>query len=211
MNKALLLVFAALVAVGLSFLIFRNAAATEDWTGSVYGEKTVRYYFNVNKMVSKREGDGWTGPTDKVTGLKDGDLVQFRIEVTNNGDETVNDVWVNDFLPDELKQYSGDVEWKLDNFKPGETRVFTFEAKVEAKSDVSSACVVNKAVVRYENKDAASDSVEVCYGKEGEVLGAAAEALPATGLELNNAFLALTTAAGMILIGFGARKISEAK
>lgn len=56
------------------------------------------------------------------------------------------------------------------------------------------------------------DEAQICVGKkEGEVLGAAVEVLPATGFDLGTSLLALSSGVGMLLIGLGVRRFSEAK
>ncbi len=183
MNKALyklnLVLFAFLVTGLLIVVLFpREAFATSKHCDEVYGGGEtciVNKSFEIEKKVRlKDEGDY----KDKISGVEEGDTIEFRITVKNRSksddgvDEsklTFDNMRMEDILPSELEWVSGDLTEEWDDFKPGE-RKFTIRAKIVSdefdRDGDWSKCVVNKAEVSYDGDFEGSDTATVCYGDE---------------------------------------------
>ena len=179
--KLNMVLFAIVVAFFLAALTIPEAHA-EDCEPNYGGGETCdrEEDLEVSKQVRKYKdslGDD-EGFKDKVTGIKEGDVVEFKITVKNEGDD-VEDVDVKDSLPEELKKISGDTSRHYDELEAGEKKTFRFRAKVLDsefdREDSFEKCVVNKVTVKQDDDKKASDTATVCYG-DSEI-----EELPETG------------------------------
>ena len=150
--------------------------------------------FSVTKDVRIKGNSDWK---DKVTGVEEEDTVEFRVKVKNKGNVEVDNMKMTDFLPDEMFRTGGDgltEEW--DNFKPGDTKEFIIEAKIESaefdKANVDK-CVVNKAKATRDGNKVGEDTATVCFTT------VELKELPKTG----NSVIELT-ALGLGLVSLGA-------
>jgi LPXTG-motif cell wall-anchored protein/uncharacterized repeat protein (TIGR01451 family) len=181
-------------------VIFSVGFTGRVFADSIYGGgEVVNKSFRIEKHVRFVDNGTWK---DKITGVTEGRVFEFRIKITNTGELKTNDMSVKDIFPSELEIVEGDFSAtdlikKFEDFKPGDVEEYTFLAKVKNnqfdREDDFEKCVVNKAEVSYKDKFEGSDTATVCYGK-GEV----AE-LPKTGA---GATLGVTLA-GMSLIFAG--------
>jgi len=108
------------------------------------------------------------------------DIVEFRITVRNTGELEVDDVKMEDILPDELKRVGGSgLTETFDNFKPGDSEKFIIEAELtdDAKDENKSDCFVNRARVIYKDHVEGEDVATVCV-EVGEI-----SELPETGFD----------------------------
>jgi LPXTG-motif cell wall-anchored protein/uncharacterized repeat protein (TIGR01451 family) len=142
--------------------------------GTVYAGCTANYgggqtciynkNFDLEKKVRKEGDSSWK---DKVTNVKKGEVVEFRVKVKNDGEVEVGDMKMLDKLPKEMERVGGDglTEYWGD-FAPGKTKTFTIKAVVkDSEYDRKNfeKCVVNKAEVEYKGDEEASDTATVCY------------------------------------------------
>jgi hypothetical protein len=190
------------IAIAFTLAVAFNQPVLADCEPNYGGGETCVYNkrFEIEKEV-RFEGDNeWK---DKITNVKEGDVVEFRIRITNLSDEDSEDyvdfdnMEMKDILPDELYRIAGDqleVEWN--DFEPGETKEFIIKVKVEAneydRNESFEKCVVNKAEVYWDGTFEGSDTATVCYGK-----GVPTE-LPETGFESTLALIG----AGFVATGF---------
>lgn len=142
-------------------------------TGTVYagqyGEEEYNLRFKIIKEVRIQGDSEWK---DKVTDVKEGEVVEFRIKVTNKSDspaDAADNMKMEDFLPKEMYKVGGNgLTEKWDNFDPKDEKVFIIQAKVnsdEYDSDVDfEKCVVNKAELRWDGEFQGADTATVCYG-----------------------------------------------
>jgi len=133
-----------------------------------------------------------------------GEIIRFKIKVTNVGDETFNKVYVEDYLPDYLVLESGDLSYEIENLEPGETDVKEFEARVvssEEFPDNTTICEDNRAKT-WSGDESDENTAEVCLREK--VLGV--EELPPTGPE--NWFIILSFSLLAGLVGVFLRKFS---
>lgn len=189
----LILTILALVAV----TAVSSKKAYADCESNYGGGETCTYEkdFSIEKKVRIVGDSDWE---DKVTGVKVGDTVEFRIKIKNTGEVESDSMEMKDSLPDELNKTGGSgltEEW--DNFEPGETKTFTIEAKINSdefdRTGDFEKCVVNEAKVYQDDKSQGSDTATVCYGS-GEITE-----LPKTGATSTTVLAVLGTA----LIGLG--------
>lgn len=142
-------------------------------TGTVYagqyGEEEYNLRFKITKEVRIQGDSEWK---DKVTDVKEGEVVEFRIKIRNRSDgpaDATDDMKMEDFLPEEMTKVGGNgltEEW--DNFDPKDEKVFIIQAKVDSDEydrDVEfEKCVVNKAELRWDGEFQGADTATVCYG-----------------------------------------------
>lgn len=133
-----------------------------------------------------------------------GEIIRFKIKVTNVGDETFNKVYVKDYLPDYLVHESGDLSYEIDNLEPGETDIKEFEAKVVSSDkfpDNTTICEDNRAKA-WSGDESNENTAKICLREK--VLGV--EELPPTGPE--NWFIILSFSLLAGLVGVFLRKFS---
>ena len=142
-------------------------------TGTVYagqyGEEEYNLRFKITKEVRIQGDSEWK---DKVTNVKEGEVVEFRIKIRNRSDgpaDATDDMKMEDFLPEEMIKVGGNgltEEW--DNFDPKDEKVFIIQAKVDSDEydrDIEfEKCVVNKAELRWDGEFQGADTATVCYG-----------------------------------------------
>lgn len=162
--------------------------------------------------------------------FKSGENVVFRIIVKNVGDVELKDIELKDRLPNFVKYHSGDgkgasdntqVEFSKFNLKPGESKEFQFMTRIAHDGILpkdSRICVTNIAEAKgiwandKDKKEEAVDYANFCIelpkikGVE-DVKKEAPKVLPVTGAD--TMILVTTAAFGLMLIGYGLRKISD--
>ena len=156
------------LAIVISILLLANASVF----ASQYGEEEEEIDFEFSKKVHFEGDDDWK---DRITGVDENDTVEFRIKIKNVGDKEVDEMKIEDFLPDEMFRVGGSgLTEYWNNFEPGETKEFIIEAKVESeefdRDDDFEKCVVNEAELRYDDDFIDDDFATVCYGTVPEKL-----------------------------------------
>jgi len=155
--------------------------------------------FEIEKKVRKEGDDSWK---DKVTNVKKGEVVEFKIKVKNGGEVEVNDMEMTDKLPKEMEKVGGSgLTEYWDDFGPSDTRTFTIKAVVkDSEYDRKNfeKCVVNKTEVKYKDDEEASDTATVCYSDK-EITE-----LPETG---GNSMLYGVLGLGLTALGVISKKI----
>lgn len=165
MNKYKIKLIGIISVLGIVLTLSTRAA----YAGQYGEEEEYNLRFKITKEVRIQGDTEWK---DKVTDVKEGDIVEFRIKIKNKSDnpaDATDDMKMEDFLPDEIYYVGGNgltEEW--DNFDPGDEKVFIIQAKVESDEydrDVQfEKCVVNKAELRWDGDFQGSDTATVCYG-----------------------------------------------
>lgn len=163
--------------------------------------------------------------------FSEGNKVRFRIRVKNTGDIRLENIELEDVLPSFVRYSSGDGDGKSDNTRvefdefdlnPGESEEFEFTAKVDfdgVSPKDSTVCLTNVARAEGEHKDdedeteSDSDFANFCV-KTGKVLGKESpKRMPVTGgsedQTMANLILAGAISSGLILVGFGLKKIAN--
>lgn len=160
-----LIIFASLYLVTVVLPRSVYAGCTTNYGG--YGETCIyNKSFEIDKDVRvEDEDDDWE---DKVTDVAEDDVVEFRIKVENVGEVTVDNMKMEDFLPDEMERVGGSgLTEYWDDFEPGDKKEFTIKAKVkedEYDRENFEKCIVNKAEIEYDGDFEGSDTATVCYG-----------------------------------------------
>lgn len=197
MYKYKIALLGVFVALGLVLALPTKSVYADQYGGCDDCNKR----FRITKEV-RIEGD--TTWKDKVTDVKDGQTVEFKITVKNKSDDNADEadgLKIKDFLPSEMTRVGGsDLIESWSDFKPGDEKKFTFEAKVNSSEydrDVKfEKCVVNKVELTRDGDFEGSDTATVCYGN------VTPSELPKTGAESTLALTGL----GLIVTGFIARK-----
>ena len=164
MRKNKIKLIGSLITLGLFVFLSTGTA----YAGQ-YGEEEYNLRFKITKEVRIQGDTEWK---DKVTDVKEGEVVEFRIKIRNKSDDpadATDDMKMEDFLPEEMYKVGGNgltEEW--DNFDPKDEKVLIIQAKVDSDeydSDVRfEKCVVNKAELRWDGEFQGSDTATVCYG-----------------------------------------------
>jgi len=153
------------------------------------------------------------------------ETIKFKITVKNTGDVKIKDINMYDALPTFLKYKSGDgddrkdgkeVKFEVGDLEPGEEESYIFRAEIEnggISPNSDKICLTNMATAKGEREDNQKDEESVDYSNFcitlGKVLGSSKEKitkLPTTGSE---DFLIPAVSVGLILIGFGIRKLVD--
>lgn len=189
------------VAVTAGVLVFNKAYAGCE--ANYGGGETCIYNknFDVEKKVRKEVDDSWK---DKITNVKKGEVVEFKVKVKNDGEVKVNDMEMIDKLPKEMERVGGDglTEYWGD-FEPGETKTFTIKAVVkDSEYDRKNfeKCVVNKAEIEYKGDEEASDTATVCYSDKKVT------ELPKTG---GSSMLYGALGLGLVALGVVSKKVKR--
>ena len=119
-------------------------------------------------------GENCSDWEDKVTGVEEGDVVEFRVRIKNLSDEEADEfdnMKMKDVLPDEMYRIGGDgLTEYWDNFGDNETKTFKIKAMVDSDEyDVDGdfeKCVVNKASAYWDGNFEGADTATVCYGDQ---------------------------------------------
>ncbi|MBU1132880.1 MAG: hypothetical protein ABIA11_00825 [Patescibacteria group bacterium] len=197
MNKSTAKKLIALV-IFASFMFLNGASVYAN-----YGGGEVNKRFKITKQVRLEGDNSWK---DKVTNVKEGEVIEFRITVENLSDEEADEfdnMKIEDFLPDELFRVGGSgLTEYWDNFGSGEEKKFTIEVKVEFNEydrDITfEKCIVNKVELEWDGEFEGSDTATVCYGNEEP------SELPKTGYTSTLAIAGLATlVAGLFAKKFG--------
>jgi hypothetical protein len=165
-----------LIVLAFTMIVFASIGSIKAYADSdcedVYGGGQICEYdrrFKITKEVRIAGESSWK---DKVTDVKENEIVEFRITVKNKSDDEADkadDLETKDILPDEMEKVGGaglTEEW--DNFEPGATKTFIITAIVkndEYDRDYKfEKCVVNKVELRWDGDFEGSDTATVCYG-----------------------------------------------
>lgn len=154
-------------ALTVALLPSKVYAACED--DGDYGETcTFEKKFQIEKKVRISGDSEWK---DKVTGVKEGQIVEFRIIAKNIGELSADDMKMIDSLPGELEKTGGaglTEEWN--DFNDGDSKTFIIQARIKStefkRTDNFEKCVVNKAELRQNDNKQGSDTATVCYGEK---------------------------------------------
>jgi uncharacterized repeat protein (TIGR01451 family)/LPXTG-motif cell wall-anchored protein len=173
------------------------ASCTDNYGGGqtcIYNKN-----FDIEKKVRKEGDDSWK---DKVTNVKENQVVEFKIKVKNTGEVKVDDMKMIDKLPKEMERVGGDgLTEYWDDFDSGDTKTFIIKAVVkdsEYDNKNFEKCVVNKAEVEYKGDEEASDTATVCYSDK-EITE-----LPKTG---GNSVFYGVLGLGLVALGAVSKKI----
>lgn len=217
-TRPLVAVFIAAAAL----MLFASQAKAEQ-CGSQYGCNDKDAKLKINKEIWNPEKKDWVDHISSKDYMFDAkDKIKFRITVKNTGDIKITDINLEDRFPSYVIYFDGDGEGKNDDEKavfdefslePGKSKSFEFTAKV-ADSNIlpkdSKICLTNVAKAKGEvngdndKKEDASDYANFCIdlpNKKKEKI----TRLPTTGFD----FGLLGLSSGLVLVGFGIRKLTE--
>lgn len=197
-------------ALVLTFLWVKSVSAQTCTPRYGGGEECVyNKRFSLEKKV-KRDGESDSKYKDKIGDLEPGDKVVFRIIAKNTGDFKVDKVEIEDTLPKEFKKISGETEWEIEDFKPGEEVEFSFKAKVVDEEELGlnkEICVVNTVELFYKDDLENSDTATVCINTPVITTIKVEKELPKDGANFS---LNLVVVTSLIFTGLLLRKAETA-
>jgi len=153
---------------------------------------------SISKKVRLEGQDRWD---DKISDVSEDDIIEFKIKVENksgNNTSAIDDLKMEDKLPDELEKINGSLTVYWDDFDHDEDKTFIIKAKVRAsefEGDVDK-CVDNKAIVLIDGDEEDEAEATVCYAN------VELAELPDTGAGTNITIFSL----GVLLLGLYYRK-----
>lgn len=132
-----------------------------------------------NILINKKVLNPSTNTLVDNLGINDpkyspGFIVNFRLEVTNTGNTTINRVDVKDVFPQYIEFNSGPgnfdqntktLTFSLDNLAPNETRTSIIVGRVVASNQLPTSgivCVVNQAIAVTSSNDNSQDNAQLC-------------------------------------------------
>lgn len=163
----------------ISYSLFANTAYADTSCQPIYGGGqtcTTTGNILINKKV--------LNPANSIfvdnLGINDpkynpGFIVNFKLEVTNTGNATINNVDVKDIFPQYIDFSSGPgsfdkntktLTFLLKNLTPNETRIFIVAGRVVKSSQLSInqevVCVVNQATAAAGSNGNSQDNAQLC-------------------------------------------------
>ena len=227
-------VIALMLAITALFVPSNAQAKRECFTQYGGGETCIEYdedaKLDVDKKVYNPDTKKYQDHIKKDDHtFEKSDKIKFKITVKNKGDVEIQDIKLVDEMPSILEYSKGDGDKKNDgrkvefdkfDLKPGESETFEFSANVVSNGidpDEDEVCVANVAKAKGERKDNGEKEDDADYAnfciemqKRGRVLSKKKiSSLPKTGFIDPYVALAGTSAAGLVLIGYGLRKMSK--
>lgn len=143
---------------------------------------------------------------------------QFNIEVRNNGQTKLENIYVEDKFPDFIDFVSGTgnydkdkkvLSWNVDKLEPGEAKNFQIRVKIKSADQLpvtGSSCVTNFVKAQKDNLYD-QDSTVFCF--QTKILGTSTE-LPKTGAGDFNGLIISSVLMSLLAIGLVATKSKNA-
>lgn len=209
----------SLVAFALAFLMFSSsvfAAGINPSCPSVYGATCPSGQLFVDKKVRNPQSGEFVESlsANDPTFLPDQE-VGFRIEVKNTGSSDLDNIQVQDKLPDFVEFVSGPgnfdqnskaLNFSIDKLKAGEFKIFELKVKILSGKSLPAegvTCLTNFAQAQ-KDQQVVQDSSVFCV--QTQILGEIKE-LPKTGTK--EAVLITLTSLGFLLISLILNKVKK--
>jgi uncharacterized repeat protein (TIGR01451 family) len=153
---------------------------------------------SISKKVRLEGQDRWE---DKISDVSKDDIIEFKIKVENksgNNTSSIDDLKMEDKLPDELEKLNGSLTVYWDDFDQDEDKTFIIKAKVRPSEfdGNTDECVDNKAIVLIDGDEEDEAEATVCYSN------VELAELPDTGAGTNITIFSL----GVLLLGIYYRR-----
>jgi len=194
--KTNLIVFVVLV-IGLVLMVLMPSKAFAVECEEIYGGGE-RCIYNKSFEITKKVRIKDVGSYKDRLNLDEDDLdevLEFKIKVKNIGEVEVDNMEMEDELPDGLTRVGGDdLEESWNDFEPGEAKEYKIRVEIDEDvyedKDSFETCLVNKAQVKYDGHHEGSDIAEVCFGvgEPVELPDTGADATAMTGIGLGLIF-----------------------
>lgn len=206
---------------GISFLIFSSLflvpsniafGQTNPTCISLYGAQCPNSQLSITKKVQNpKTGEMVHTLTANDVLFGPENLVNFNIQVQNIGSANLNNIQIQDKIPDliDFVSSSGNfdannrtINWKIDNLSPNQSQFLTVQLKIKSADKIPSGsitCLTNFVQATQDNQ-VAQDTAGFCF--QLNVLGAVTE-LPRTGPPIT-VFLLI----GLLPLGLWLYKIS---
>ena len=159
-------IIAAILAVFSLFMLSVPATVKADSYSSSDNRKTL----SIDKKVRSMD---WNYYLDNISSATkvfyNGEIIEFKVKVTNTGTTNMKNIKVTDQLPPFLKLifYPGTydsannkVEWTIDELNAGNDQVFLIRAKIDKAGEVHTATKeTNVSVAKVDEISAQDDSI----------------------------------------------------
>ncbi len=209
------LILLASAIIGFLLIIVVPGRAYATGCTTPYGGGTTCVINKSFKIVKEVRIEGDDDYEEKVTGVEEGDVIEFKITVENTTDDggvsgvSFDNMKIKDNLPDELIKLSGDLTEEWDDFEPGDKKTVKIKVKVDKKEfddENFEKCVVNRVELTYDGDYEGSDTATVCYENGDKEI----KELPETGATGTVMLLGLglsSIVSGIVLKGYRVRVV----
>lgn len=204
-----------LIALFATAFFYTDMASADISCPNVYGANCPVGNLILDKKVrNPKTGELVDALSANSSNFLAGQEVNFRIEVKNTGSAEINNISVQDILPEFVDFISGPgnfdkgsrkLSWGIDKLSGGESKFFDIKVKVKSGKDLPSmdiSCVTNFAEAKKDNM-VSQDTATFCI--QTKVLGVTKE-LPKTGFGNTEKTLLISvlmlTASGYLLKRF---------
>ena len=143
--------------------------------GGDEGEDKKSERLEVNKKVRIGDDEKYSS---KAVGVDQSETITFLLEIKNTGEKNIQDIEVEDDLPDELSLISGNLNTTVSEIKDGSGKNLFIVAKVKDGVNLAGKCVTNKVKISWDD-ESESDEATVCF-EDKELTE-----LPKTGVDSN--------------------------
>jgi uncharacterized repeat protein (TIGR01451 family) len=155
----------------------------------------------INKQIQGSDGVWYDnlGPQSGVR-FKSGDVITYRLHVSNVGDAKFDSVTVTDTLPGQLKLAEGNLTNTITNLEAGQSQDIFVKGKVNTASSTLDCNAINVVEARTNDNQYDKDTAQICI-QEGSA--PQVKTLPKAGANENLialGFSALAAMAGTLLI-----------
>jgi uncharacterized repeat protein (TIGR01451 family) len=162
----------------------------------------------INKQVQGKDGS-WNDNLGQQSGttFKLGEIVTYRLHVSNVGDAKFDTVTVTDTLPGQVQLAEGNLTNTINNLEAGKSQDIFIKAKVTTSPSTVDCNVWNTGEVRTNDNQYDKDMSQICIGEAAPVV--APKTLPKSGPEDTFPFLALSAFAA--ISGLGVLKYNQSR
>lgn len=170
---------------------------------------------NVDKKILNPQNNNWADNLN-VSDFQflPGQEVKFNIEVRNNGQVKLENIYVEDKFPDFVEFVSGTgnydktrhiLSWNTDKLEAGEAKNFEIRVKIKNKEHLpmnGSSCITNFVKAQ---KDNLYDQDNAVFCFQTKILGTTTE-LPKTGPSAFNILLSSSVLFSLLALGLATRQ-----
>lgn len=145
--------------IAVLFMLMAALMAPKSSWAQYYGQENEQKSFVVDKNIRSLN---WNEYYDNIDSLRkifvEGEGIEFKVKVSNNGNQTINNIQVADYLPKYLCLvfYPGNVDnnaifWNISEIKPGETKDYLIRAKIcGLPTEIKKEKLSNQAYIKAE-------------------------------------------------------------
>lgn len=188
------------------FLLIAAFTAPKYSVAQYYGQESQQKSFVVDKKIRSLN---WNEYYDNIDSLQkifvEGDGIEFKVRVSNNGNQTINNIQIADYLPKYLCLvfYPGTVDqnaifWNIAEIKAGETKDYLIRAKI---------CGLPAEMIKVKLSNQAYIKAEGITDRDNASYYVGRKTTPSTG---PNSLIIESIFAGLVMVGaYRGRKVAR--